>query len=161
MEIKKFAGKLKYIASVLTGYSLDKFEDRDFKASNLPPEWNDENGNPTTVRTFLQKLGTECVRDNLHTNTWVNALFADYWIGQGDARWIITDCRFPNEYEAIRQHNGIIIKVTRGIEDDSSLLHESETALDGYTFDWIIDNSGDLKHLESNVNKFLNVFNIK
>jgi hypothetical protein len=160
-KIKKFAGKLKYIASVLTGYSLDKFEDRDFKASNLPPEWNDENGNPTTVRTFLQKLGTECVRDNLHTNTWVNALFADYWIGQGDARWIITDCRFPNEYEAIRQHNGIIIKVTRGIEDDSSLLHESETALDGYTFDWIIDNSGDLKHLESNVNKFLNVFNIK
>jgi hypothetical protein len=31
-----------------------------------------------SVRELLQKLGTEAMRDGLHTNVWVNALFSDY-----------------------------------------------------------------------------------
>jgi hypothetical protein len=36
-----------------------------------------------TYREFLQKLGTEAMRDGLHTNVWVNALFADYKEDEG------------------------------------------------------------------------------
>ena len=38
-EIKKFAGKLKTIASILTGIPKDKFEDQEFKKTELGPEW--------------------------------------------------------------------------------------------------------------------------
>lgn len=39
-EIKKWAGKLKQIASMLTGIPTYKFEDQEFKKTNLGPEWN-------------------------------------------------------------------------------------------------------------------------
>lgn len=92
-EIKKFAGKLKTIASILTGIPVENFEYQEFKKSLLGPEWGAVKENPLnsvtpfshvefnhlmTVRELLQKLGTEAMRDGLHTNVWVNALFADY-----------------------------------------------------------------------------------
>ena len=80
----------------------------------MGPDWD------MTYREFLQKLGTEAMRDGLHTNVWVNALFADYIPHKKEGgfqrsvkdtngipydfeyeveypNWIITDMRFPNE----------------------------------------------------------------
>jgi len=134
-EQKAFAGKLKQTASLLTGISVEKFEDQEFKMINLSDDWSSlqQSGRskvllPMTVRTFLQKLGTEAMREGLHTNVWVNALFADYkdvyigdW-GQGNhmyekPKWIITDMRFPNELEAIVERKGITIRVVRGCSE--------------------------------------------
>lgn len=119
-KIKKFAGKLKQIASLLTGVTVDKFEDQDFKKLDMNAEWG------MTYREFLQKLGTEAMREGLHTNVWVNALFADYkeepvnvLKGEGYQledvypNWIITDMRFPNEMEAVVAKGGITIRVVR------------------------------------------------
>ena len=39
-EQKAFAGKLKQIASLLTGVSIEMFEDQEFKNKELPEEWN-------------------------------------------------------------------------------------------------------------------------
>ena len=39
-EIKKMAGKLKEIASILLGVPVEKFEDRAFKESYLPEKWD-------------------------------------------------------------------------------------------------------------------------
>jgi hypothetical protein len=39
-EVKKFAGKLKDIASILTGIPVEKFEDQEFKKEYLGEEWN-------------------------------------------------------------------------------------------------------------------------
>lgn len=132
--IKKFAGKLKEIASLMTGIPVEKFEDQDFKKTDLSAEW-DIKGMPTTVRTFLQRLGTEAIRENLHDNAWVNALFADYKpviksyseeaTGSDGGyynkvhhveewpTWIITDMRFPNEAKVIKDRGGILIRVNR------------------------------------------------
>ena len=71
-EIKKFAGKLKQIAYILTGFSIEMFEDQEFKRKQMSEGWN------MTYREFLQKLGTEAMRNGLHTNVWCNALFSDY-----------------------------------------------------------------------------------
>ena len=100
-EIKKFATKVKQIAYLLTGYSITKFEDQEFKKQKLGQEWND-----MTAREMMIKIGTECMRDNLHPDTWVNALFVDY-IQPYQQDWIITDLRFKNELERIRKYNGI------------------------------------------------------
>ncbi len=127
-EIKKFAGKLKTIASLLTGIPVEMFENQEFKQKHMGLQWK------MTYREFLQKLGTEAMRDGLHTNVWVNALFADYHptpnksmdesfmeqfvTGSSTVRyqfpnWIITDMRFPNEMEAVEEKEGITIRVVR------------------------------------------------
>jgi hypothetical protein len=103
-EIKKFAGKLKQIASILTGVPEYLFEQQDFKETFLSSEWDrviiedklmsvkeferecfKENWRydakyiqKTSVRQLLQELGTNAIRDVIHPNAWVNALFADY-----------------------------------------------------------------------------------
>jgi hypothetical protein len=111
-EIKKFAGKLKQIGSILSGIPVEKFEDQEFKQKHMGLEWE------MTYREFLQKLGTEAMRDGLHTNVWVNALFADYRLWSDGSKdwypnWIITDMRFPNEMEAIVEKGGLTIRVVR------------------------------------------------
>jgi len=77
-EIKKFAGKLKTIASLLTGIPIEKWEDQEFKNLEMPEGWN------MTYRTFLQKLGTEGMRIGVHENVWCNALFSDYSVQVDD-----------------------------------------------------------------------------
>lgn len=151
-EIKKMAYKLKQIASILLNIPIAQFEDRDFKNSILGSEWDF-----MTVRTFLQKLGTEVMRDGLHKHTWANAFWSDY--NEDNSCWLITDIRFPNEYESVKDRNGIIVKVIRDIEIPKD-EHESETALDSYRFDYVIDNSKDINHLISEVEILLKDFKI-
>ena len=207
-EIKKFAGKLKQTASLLTSVPIEKWEDQEFKKQEMPSEWwyknvydagwdkkwtkesldypthtsTESHIVKTTYRQFLQNLGTEAMRDGLHTNVWVNALFADYvpthyLIGAFDKNltdgipvypnWIITDMRFPNEMEAVKERNGITIRVVRpqtivldgakytmGI-DPITPLHPSETALDDATFDYEIINDGEIVDLIEKVKEIL------
>ena len=178
-EIKKFAGKLKTIASLVTGVPVEKFEDQEFKQKYMSEEWNNpnpviyENGSkawmPMTYREFLQKLGTEGMRVGVHTNIWVNALFADYkgyvkeWDEFGNdtlieyPNWIITDMRFPNELEAVEEREGITIRVTRPVKKNKNVprLHPSETALDDAKFDYEIINDGTLEDLVEKVREIL------
>jgi len=141
-EVKKFAGKLKQIASLLTGVEVAKFEDQEFKKLNLGPEWS-VHGMPMTYREFLQKLGTDGLRHGLHSNVWVNALFADYQCVPADRapkgwdcdNWIITDVRFPNEAKAIKDRGGIIIRVDRPFCKPVN-NHPSEVSLDNWNFDY-------------------------
>jgi hypothetical protein len=184
-EIKKWAGKLKVIASLLTGIPVEKFEDQEFKKVLLGPEWGTVTLTPLSsipvfadiefnslmsVRDFLQRLGTDAIRDNLHINTWVNALMADYkpkqvmnksgfFVDDAMSKWIITDTRFPNEAEAIKKADGIIIRVDRpGVKPINP--HPSETGLDDWKFDYVINNDGSLKDLTKKVNKILKKENI-
>jgi hypothetical protein len=119
-----------------------------------------------TVREALQTVGTDLFREKFHPNTWVNALMNRYqpvMIPGGShyegesifagmlpsterwPNWIITDVRFPNEAEVIKEKNGILIRVYR--PNGLTSKHKSETALDDYKFDVVIDNSGDLDRL--------------
>lgn len=179
-QIKKWAGKLKTIASILTGISTDKFEDQDFKKTNMPAMWNyletkvdhltgdvHQYEVPMGVRDFLQKLGTDGLRNGLHTNVWVNALLSEYApngmqddIGPNMVRivppskWIITDTRFPNEAQAVKQSGGITIRIDRpGVSAVNA--HPSETALDNWTFDYVIVNGGSEKDLLKYVEEVL------
>lgn len=159
-EVKKFAAKLKQVASLLTGIPVHKFEDQEFKKQYMPPEWG------MTYREFLQKLGTDAMRDGLHKNVWVNALMADYKQRTYEParvnsaykdypNWLITDVRFPNEAEAVRSRGGIVIRITRGTELPAEALHTSETALDDYPFDHTISNNGTIDALARNANLLL------
>lgn len=90
-----------------------------------------------TPRLLLQLIGTEGLRNLIHPNSHINGLFADY-IGHCNSQfclgtkqcpdeyitkdcnavypnWICTDCRFPNEVQAIKERNGIVIRINRRI----------------------------------------------
>lgn len=183
-QIKKFAGKLKQIASILIGIPVEDLEKQEVKDRVLGEGWNklkvtysdgyDEviNMFPTnfdfntlidaksrvayihkkeilqmTVRQLLQEVGTDAMRDVIHPNVWVNALFVDYkciipldfnvnWnptliennVYKDAAgkeyiakypNWIITDLRFPNELEAVKAREGITVRVNRYCYDSA------------------------------------------
>lgn len=181
-EVKKFAGKLKTIASILTGIPKYKFEDQDFKKTLLGPEWATidyesrynprysedipveirEISKPMSVRDLLQKLGTDGLRNGLHPNVWVNALMADYKrVEYGDdeqgeyPNWVITDTRFINEAIAIKNAGGILIRIDRpGVKPIND--HPSEIGLDGFTgFDYKVMNGSDLTALTYTIKNIL------
>lgn len=140
--VKKFAGKLKEVATVLTG--IKDWEDQDIKESIIP-KWG------MSRREFMQKLGTEAIRTGLHQNAWVISLMSEYKFGD---HWIVTDVRFPNEAQAIKDNKGYIIRINkpglRGVNN-----HVSETALDDWDFDLVIENKGDLNDLYQQVSTLL------
>ena len=211
--IKKFADPLRQVAAILLGMDFEFLYTDEFKQMVLPEYWNIlaeqlEYGTefppiPMTGRMFLQKLGTDAVRNNLHENAWVNALMAQYTpdrgyeypvkhiegntfevlgtptlIDKGYPNWIITDLRFPNELEAIKERGGITIRVNRtystkpvyiGDELDgcsrndfeqTKPKHISETALDSATFDYVIENDGSIDQLLAKVKEMLIHFKI-
>lgn len=164
-EIKKYAGKLKTIGSLLTGIPVEKFEDQEFKKTRLSSEWN-IHGMPMTVREFLQKLGTDALRDGLHSNAWVNALFADYNCVPADRapggwdcdNWVITDVRFPNEAKAIKDRGGVMIRIDRPFVKPIN-NHPSEISLDTWKFDYKIANVSDLVSLKFTIKNILEEVN--
>lgn len=159
-EIKKFAGKLKQITGVLCGVDPARFEDQEFKKQMSPFDM--------TYRELLQKVGTEAMRNQIHTDVWVRALFAEFEpfskvltvippIHISESRWLITDVRFPNEADAIKQRGGLLIRIYRNPDGPQSLtdLHPSETALDDYPHDITINNNGSLEDLKEQVRIFM------
>lgn len=79
--------------------------------------------------------------------------------------WIITDVRFPNEAQAIKDRGGIILRIDRPAKVDlgprrTDWMHSSETALDTWEFDYEIDNDGGVEDLMEEIKIFLEVFNI-
>ena len=158
-EIKKYASALKKIASILTGVPETMFEIPEFKEKNMPENWRNTNGYLMTYREFLQRLGTEAVRNNIHHNAWVNALMSSCTYKDN---WIVTDVRFHNEMDAIKKKNGIIIRITRPDQYHKS-YHISENALDSENFDFVIENEGGLTELRNKVEQFMwnmNLINI-
>lgn len=212
-QVRRFAQKVKEIATLLTGIPIEKFEDQEFKKSFLGPEWDtvtisyssqrslestyggihraQEAGwiqcgyeefdftthTRMTVRELLQKIGTDCMRDRLHTNVWVNSLFADWKLETSPnsnppgskstvgldvitqwpvQKWLITDMRFPNELAAVKRYKGLTIRIIRPGHDSGS-THESETALDGSEslFDEVLVNDGTLEELVAKVRAIL------
>jgi hypothetical protein len=186
-EVKKFAGKLKQVASMLTGIPTEMFEDQEFKKTFLGDEWSnlkmkpgrrqdgifpkkvDMELVPMTVRDLLQKLGTEAMRNGLHENVWVNAAMSDYKpysvrgssYEEHESNWIITDTRFPNELSAVKRRGGLAIKIVRNSENTVGTQHISETALNHVTdWDYVIENNGTLEELKQKLFDILSKENL-
>jgi len=198
-EQVSFAYKIKQITAFVLDTSVEKVEFMKEYDHIFSPEWNDVGGTPMTMRKFLQKIGTEALRNTVHRDFWVNALFSGYKLTSKanketiitcDAtpiihathrykiaagripglkvdvftneptysynqvsevetfpNWLITDVRFPNELEAIKNRaSGRTIRIYR--PDEGSDTHESETALDNQKeWDAYIVNDGSIADL--------------
>jgi hypothetical protein len=68
--------------------------------------------------------------------------------------WLITDCRFLNEAQAVKDRGGIVLRIERPPYVVMN-NHQSEMDLDHYEFDYIIYNDLDLDSLRQKVQVFL------
>lgn len=150
-KVVSFADKLKDVTCVLSGCTREDLEDYNFKEHQLVPIYmrpycgNDEK---PTYRAFLQHFGSEVMR-GVNDNVWIDATL----LNCGDNA-IISDCRFPNEADAIQSAGGIVVRVERNIIDSSD-NHISETAMADIRPNCIIDNNGDLETLRASICTFV------
>ena len=116
-------------------------------------------------RTILQYLGTDVFRKN-RPDCWAT-IVKELILGMGDTVDFVIepDCRFPNEIIAMREIDPTkvcSIKVVRpnfdnGLTEEQK-GHISETALNNWKFDYIIDNSGDVESLRNKVIEICDTF---
>jgi hypothetical protein len=101
------------------------------------------------IRRLLQRCGTEAGRQVLGAQVWVNALMNDF--DPENEALVVTDVRFPNEADAIREAGGVVVRIERpGVgphTDPGGWVHESDVALDHYDFDVTVKNDGTIEEL--------------
>lgn len=113
--------------------------------------WEYLKENSRDVRRGLQRYGTEAGREIHGENCWVNALLRKMMkeFNSGVTRFRITDVRFPNEYEPIKKHGGIVLGIVRpGVTRINN--HISESFFD-QIHDRLILNDGSIAELHHKV----------
>jgi|TARA_B000000557_G_scaffold118178_1_gene95865 hypothetical protein len=174
-----FAAPLKDLCASVFGWPRDMLqgdtvESRDFRET---PDmyWTRKLGiDQFTPRLALQLLGTEIMRTHFNQDIWLDSL--EYRIRkneQQDTMVVVSDCRFKNELDLIKELNGIVVHVIRDelpewyetavhankgsvpakhtMETRFAKVHASEWKWVGYDFDFVIKNSGTLEDLQTEV----------
>lgn len=110
---------------------------------------------------LLQTVGTEIYKDHVKRDFWTHVLSHQLDEEQPDIA-IISDLRYPDEYEFVKSHHGTTIRVVRYVNNqqfisqDRDPNHRSEIALaDDKYWDYTIANDGDLLDLQARVKLFL------
>jgi len=159
-----FAATLKDAVAAVFGWDRELLEGRTKESrawrEQVDPWWAERLNMPDlTPRLVLQKWGTEVARKSWHDDTWIASL--ENKLNKSHNDIVITDVRFPNEIQAVKDAGGIVIRVVRGpepdwyttalganagIAPDQELLkqlgiHPSEWAWIGTKFDAVLDNN--------------------
>jgi len=145
-ELMAFADELKYLCKIQFDLSYEQLwgdskEEPDYR-------YKKQNGDFWTAREIMQAIG-EFYR-SIDYDYWIRAL--DKNIGDNSIKdVIITDVRYPNEFNYIKQNNGFVIRIYR---DKSPTIHgsshPSECSLDNFDddlFDVVIYNDRTLDDL--------------
>ena len=176
---ESFANTLKDAVSAVFGWDRTMLEGRTKQAREWREQqdnwWTNRLGIVITPRWVLQNWGTEVCRNGFHDDIWIASLENKLRNSTDDV--VISDCRFPNEIQAIKQSGGMVVRVVRGPEpewydaavsrnrgpDGNSTwalggrrlaqlgVHDSETAWVGTKFDVVLDNNGTLDDLYQQV----------
>lgn len=129
-----------YLADAVNRYGWERVKDR-------APE----------ARRFLQRLGTEGVRDHIGVDTWVDKVDRQIRAIAGRRSIVIADVRFENEAELVRIYGGIVVEVTRG-ENPPPPEHSSEA---GVTADFeIVHPEGDTDALIKGIDDVVERLNL-
>lgn len=107
--------------------------------------WESVKQDSPEVRRMLQRMGTEVARNQWGSEFWVDLAMKK---ASEFGNVVITDVRFPNEYNAIKYRNGHVWRVSK-LDHKPANDHPSEIALDDYDFDWRIPNYGTIEDLHA------------
>ena len=168
-----FAGTLKDAVAAVFGWDRELLEGRTPEArawrEQVDPWWANRLNMPNlTPRWVLQYWGTEVCRKAFHDDIWIAALEAR--LSRRSDNTVISDVRFPNEIQSIRNAGGKIVWVKRGalpewydvaLESNTGNfnhmktaypdVHVSEIAWIGTKFDYEIENNGTIEELYAQI----------
>ena len=134
-----FADPIKDAAAILL--RRERWEmngEQGFDRDAVLPEWG------FTTRDFLQRFGTEGMRNNFGQDFWLKHMRNRIGKGNYKGNYVITDCRFENEAELVRELGGIIVEVIR-----PGCVKSSHVSDAGVTPDRYVYNDSTLEHLKS------------
>jgi len=121
-----------------------------YKNLGFPLEMFDDPKMKPLLRPTLKSHGT-FMRDYVDQGFWADRVLNR--LTDPDIIYIITDLRYYlSEADKIKNLGGMTIKIIRSEVDDND-TDPSETALDNYTFDYILDNNGNLEDYKQNIIK--------
>jgi len=126
----------------------------------------------TSPRIIFQYLGTDLFRNRLSvimphlgSDIWVEVLrkqILDQWLTDEKKCIVVTDVRFPNEVKMIKNLGGIVLRVKRNNQNNSTDLHTSELNIDNLNVDAEILNNDTKEMLYENALSVLNkILNLK
>lgn len=160
-----FADSVREVVEIISGKKRQIVDDTTFSVPVLDFTIDDKNTYleewGLTIGEMLQKVGTDAMRDNFDKDVWVKSAFNK--MKDEKTVYLISDVRFPNEAERIKEEGGWLIRIEGdplNVRDNvkRSQKHESETALDEYKdFDIVITNDGTLEDLKKKVTDFLDL----
>lgn len=141
-----FADPLKLALNAIFGWTIEMWDDREWKETPQEPHGR-------SPRYLAQTIGTEWGRDLVHPNLWVMVAAE---LKKNDARpWVLADVRFPNEAKWIRDAGGVIIEVIRPGHEPIEGNHVSEVGLERGLIDHTIINDRGINDLRDEVIKLL------
>ena len=136
--------------SAMTGIEPERLADRSVKEKTIG--WLG-----ASPRRLLQTIGTEWGRGTLGDDVWVKHLFRRIaQIGEHE-NFVITDVRFANEAQAVRERGGHIVEIVRpmplaGVPEEAR-QHSSEAGIPDELVDVTIVNDTDVAGLLARVDK--------
>jgi hypothetical protein len=176
-----FAAPLKDMCASIFGWQRemlegDSMDSREFRETQ-DLYWTRKLGiDNFTPRLALQLLGTDIMRTHFSQDIWLNSL--EYRIRrqrQDELCVVVSDARFKNELNLIKELGGVVIHVKRSelpewyevavhanngsvtakhtMETKYRHIHASEWKWVGFEFDYEIENTGTLEDLEASVLK--------
>ena len=114
---------------VLTQHTV-RSEVNEYGWEQAKQEWEE-------IRRLLQVLGTNCIRNMVGQDFWVDYALKNVSVGQN---YVFTDVRFPNEAQKIKELGGVVWRIEReGVVPVNS--HISEYAILDHPFDAKIPNT--------------------
>lgn len=174
-----FADPLKKMLSDLLNIGLDKFYIREFKEgciiniSTLEGSWLGEKLSDSkfnklvkqldpslmesnlSLRQLLQYFGTEIMQKYFGKRVWINSTM------QNRSEYtIISDLRFIEEYNAVKEKKGVVIYVNRPNYEFGQHASEREMKelLESDKYDFIINNNGSIEDLFNQIKELTNDF---
>lgn len=146
-----YADNLKKVCATIMGVPVSRFYENKF-------EMNDDWG--MTYREVLQLLGTDALRNHFREDIWVKSLYSTV---QSETNFekdiIITDCRFENEIDIMREKFDVVtVQIFRPDTDAGDVKggvtgHVSENM--EVDTEYICGNIGTLEDFEVEVNGVL------
>jgi len=159
-----FGGILKDMASMVFSWDRDMLEGVTSESrvwrEQVDPWWSQRLQIPhLTPRWVLQHMGTDLWRNHFHNDIWVACLERKL---QQHPHVVVTDCRFPNEVQMLKDHGATLVHIHRGVYPSwfmpyktgelvtpPSHVHASEYAWIRTSFDVDVANDRDgMEHLE-------------
>jgi len=127
-----------YVQEVIDAYGWDGYKETEYG---------------TEIRRLLQRLGTEAGRQALWDTIWIDSAFAGL---PDDAKVVVTDARFYNEFDAVRDRGGVVWRIEReGVGPANGHASEME-AVDYPHFERTLRNDGTLEEYRTLIRKAYN-----